>query len=99
MRSEAQTALPLEVVSVHRNTAIQELGGLEEAAKWLGLTNPRSISNWETDERGYLTARRVCDALVAALVRKRAWDRQQAGEVLDAGELALLKLPEEDAGV
>lgn len=80
---------------MHRETAINELGGIAEAAKWLGLKNARSISNWETDEQGNLKARRVCDALVAALVRKRAHERQQAGEVLDAGELALLRLPPE----
>jgi len=76
---------------MNRDKAINELGGHASAAKWLACS-PRSISNWETDEQGNLTGRRVVDAILAALVRKHAAELAAEGKVLDI-EPHLLEVP------
>jgi len=74
-----------------RTTAIELLGGAQEAARWLGY-HRNSISNWAVDRQGNLIGRRVCDTVLAALVRKYAAERLSKGESLDPRELELLDL-------
>lgn len=77
---------------MNRIDAIKRLGGIKEAAKWLGMTE-HAISNWKVDEAGNLTSRKVCDAILAALVRQHIAQRVKAGVPVDPEEFALAELP------
>jgi predicted transcriptional regulator len=77
---------------MNRNDAINRLGGIKAAAEWLGMT-PHAVSNWAVDDEGNLTSRRVCDAILAALVRQHIAQRVKAGVPVDPDEFALAELP------
>lgn len=77
---------------MNRNDAINRLGGIKSAAEWLDMT-PHAISNWRVDSEGNIASRRVCDAILAALVRQNVAQRVKAGVPVDADEFALTELP------
>jgi hypothetical protein len=77
---------------MNRNDAINRLGGIKHAAEWLDMT-PHAISNWAVDADGNITSRRVCDAILAALVRQNVAARVRDGVEVDPGEFALTELP------
>lgn len=77
---------------MNRNDAINRLGGIKAAAEWLDMT-PHAISNWRVDEHGNLTSRKVCDAILAALVRQHIAQRVKEGIPVDPTEFALAELP------
>jgi hypothetical protein len=77
---------------MNRNEALNRLGGIKHAAKWLDMT-PHAISNWAVDDEGNLTSRRVCDAILAALLRMHVAQRRKTANPVDADIDALTELP------
>lgn len=72
-----------------RKTAIDQLGGMDEASKWCRLAH-KTISNWEVDAYDNLLSARAEDAVLAGMVRKNAHERWERGEALLPTEMELL---------
>jgi hypothetical protein len=60
------------------------------AARWLGMT-AHAVANWQVDKDDNLLSRRVCDAILAALVRKAYHEQAFAiGPQAEAAEVFAL---------
>jgi len=68
-----------------RKAAIALFGDVHTTARWLGMT-AHAVANWQVDEDDNLLSRRVCDAILAALVRKQ--HHEQAFELGPATQAA-----------